>query len=104
MASNISVAITVDNKQYIANIKAADSATQKFATDTERSLNKAGGSFDKKDMMKALLHFDIDEDYFNYLIEKRDELLKPKNIPKPFDDINDSLLLCLVGQNHYKSK
>ena len=46
MASNISVAITVDNKQYIANIKAADSATQKFATDTERSLNKAGGSFD----------------------------------------------------------
>lgn len=59
---------------------------------------KAGGSFDKKDMMKALLHFDIDEDYFNYLVEKREDLLKPKNIPKPFDDINDSLLLVLIGQ------
>ena len=46
MASNISVAITVDNKQYIANINAADNATKKFATDTERNLNKAGGSFD----------------------------------------------------------
>jgi lambda family phage tail tape measure protein len=46
MASNISVAITVDNKQYIANIKAADAATQKFATDTERSLSKVNNSFD----------------------------------------------------------
>ena len=46
MASNISVAITVDNKQYIAGVRAADSATKTFATDTERSLNKVGGSFD----------------------------------------------------------
>ena len=46
MASNISVAITVDNKQYIANINAADNATKKFATDTEKNLGKVGGSFD----------------------------------------------------------
>jgi lambda family phage tail tape measure protein len=46
MASNISVAITVDNKQYIANIKAADSATQKFATDTQKNLGKVNTSFD----------------------------------------------------------
>ena len=46
MASNISVAITVDNKQYIAGVQAADNATKKFATDTERSLNKISGSFD----------------------------------------------------------
>jgi len=39
MASNISVAITVDNKQYIANIKAADATTQKFASNTTKSLN-----------------------------------------------------------------
>jgi len=46
MASSINVAITVDNKQYIANIKAADSATKKFATDTETNLNKVNKSFD----------------------------------------------------------
>jgi hypothetical protein len=65
---------------------------------------KAGGSFDKKDMMRALLHFDIDVDYFNYLMKKKEDLLKPKNIPKPFDDINDSLLLSLVGQKQQKIK
>jgi hypothetical protein len=65
---------------------------------------KAGGSFDKKDMMRALLHFDIDCPYFNYLLEKREDLLKPKNIPKPFDDINDSLLLSLVGQKQQNVK
>jgi len=46
MASNISVAITVDNKQYIAGVNAADAATQKFATNTDRNLNKVGGTFD----------------------------------------------------------
>jgi hypothetical protein len=30
MASNIQVAITVDNKQYLAGINAANSATQSF--------------------------------------------------------------------------
>ena len=62
---------------------------------------KAGGSFDKKDMMVALLHLDIDSVYFKYIKDRREDLLKPKSIPKPFDDINDSLLLCIVGQNHY---
>ncbi len=59
--------------------------------------NKAGGSFDKKDMMVALLHLDIDCVYFNYLKYNQAEILKSKNIPKPFDDINDSLLMVLHG-------
>jgi hypothetical protein len=46
MASNIKVAIEVDNKQYIANLKAADNATQSFASNTERSLSKVNTSFD----------------------------------------------------------
>lgn len=63
---------------------------------------KAGGSFDKKDMMNVLLKFDIDELYFNYIKHNSDEILKSKNIPKPFDDINDSLLLLLHGLNVYR--
>jgi hypothetical protein len=49
-------------------------------------------------MMVALLHLNINCVYFEYLKDKRDDLLNPKNIPKPFDDVNDSLLLCVVGQ------
>ena len=60
---------------------------------------KAGGSFDKKDMMVALLHMDIEGVYFHYLVDRKEDLLKPKNIPKPFDDINDSLLMTLHGQS-----
>ena len=63
---------------------------------------KAGGSFDKRDMMVSLLKLDIDELYFNYLKDRKEDLLRPKNIPKPFDDINDSLLLCIHGQNTHK--
>ena len=63
---------------------------------------KAGGSFDKKDMMNVLLKFDIDELYFNYIKHNSHEILKSKNIPKPFDDINDSLLLLLHGLNVYR--
>lgn len=58
---------------------------------------KAAGSFDKKDMMMGLLNLDIDSPYMDYLNEHRDDLLKPKNIPKPFDDVNDSLILAYYG-------
>jgi len=62
---------------------------------------KAGGSFDKKDMMVALLKLEIDEPYTNYLKLRQEDLLKPKNISKPFDDINDSLLLTCYGIKNY---
>ncbi len=40
MASNIRVVLEIDNKQYLANIRAADQATQKFATNTKSNLDK----------------------------------------------------------------
>jgi len=58
---------------------------------------KAAGSFDKKDMMVALLNLDIESPYMDYLNNKRDDLLNPKSIPKPFDDVNDSLILAYYG-------
>jgi lambda family phage tail tape measure protein len=39
MASSIKVAIEVDNKKYIADIKLADATTQKFGTNAVKSLN-----------------------------------------------------------------
>jgi hypothetical protein len=58
---------------------------------------KAAGSFDKKDMMIALLKLKLKYPYTNYLNENKDILLNPKNIPKPFDDINDSVILAYYG-------
>ena len=58
---------------------------------------KASGSFDKKDMMNALLKLKLDYPYLKYIDENQDLLLKPKDIPKPFDDVNDSIILTYYG-------
>jgi hypothetical protein len=58
---------------------------------------KAAGSFDKKDMMKSLLKFNLNYPYIEYLKDNKEILLQPKDIPKPFDDINDSLILAYFG-------
>jgi len=58
---------------------------------------KAGGVFDKKDMMECLMKLDLNNNYLDYIKNNSEILLKPKNIPKPFDDINDSFLLCYFG-------
>ena len=60
---------------------------------------KAAGSFDKKDMMNALLELHLDFPYIEYLEENRDKILSPVNIPKPFDDMNDAVILTYIGCN-----
>ena len=47
MASNISVVLTIDNQQYIANLNKAEKATQEFAAEAKTSASQAGTSFDK---------------------------------------------------------
>lgn len=80
-------------KRYISEIIYQPDKKGVYRNDS----GKAGGSFDKKDMMVCLLKFDLVDNYFIYLKENQNELLKSKNIPKPFDDLNDSLLLVLYG-------
>lgn len=58
---------------------------------------KAAGSFDKKDMMDALLRLKLDYPYTNYLEENKEEILKTKDIPKPFDDVTDAVILAYHG-------
>lgn len=58
---------------------------------------KAAGSFDKKDMMIALMKLELNYPYMKYLSENQEILLTPKNIPKPFDDINDAIILTYFG-------
>ena len=58
---------------------------------------KAAGSFDKKDMMEALLKLDLNFEYMNYLRYNKNILLSTKTIPSPFTDLNDSILLMYYG-------
>lgn len=45
MASNIRVVLEVDNKQYIRDIKTAESATRDFARSADTNIGNAGGGF-----------------------------------------------------------
>jgi hypothetical protein len=47
MASNISVVLTLDNKQYITNLNKAEQETKDFATTAETSTAKANDGFKK---------------------------------------------------------
>ena len=58
---------------------------------------KASGSFDKKDMMEALLKLDLNFKYIDYLKDNKEILLSTKDIPKPFDDTTDSACLMYYG-------
>jgi len=57
----------------------------------------AGGSFDKHDMMTALIDSKIKNKLKDFLIENKDILLKMKSIPKPWDDIIDSFWICEIS-------
>jgi hypothetical protein len=57
---------------------------------------KAGGSFDKHDMLVSFLKSNIDNDLKKYLIINKDKILSMKNIPKPFDDLIDSLFIMEI--------
>lgn len=53
----------------------------------------AGGSFDKKDMLMALIDMNI-ENKLTYILNKyKEDLLKMKSVPKPWDDIIDSFFI-----------
>ena len=63
-----------------------------------------GGKFEKHDMLKALIDFNIDCKLTKFLKENKDELLKMKNIPKPFDDIIDSIFIMRILKDMINEK
>lgn len=61
----------------------------------------AGGSFDKIDMLNAFLDSDIDMVLKDSLIENKETILSMKNIPKPWDDLIDSVFICEIVRNFF---
>jgi hypothetical protein len=52
-----------------------------------------GGDFEKRDMFFAMLEYNLYSPILKFCIENKDEILKTKTLPKPFDDIIDSLFI-----------
>jgi hypothetical protein len=50
-----------------------------------------GGDFEKSDMLKAMLDADLQSPIFDYVKLNKEILLGMKKIPKPFDDVIDSI-------------
>jgi hypothetical protein len=61
--------------------------------------NVSGGNFDKFDVMKAIINLNIDTKLTPFLMENKDILLKMKELPKPFDDVLDSLSILMLLKN-----
>ena len=53
----------------------------------------AGGSFDKRDMMKALIDMKGTDKLSMSLNRHKEDLLKLKRLPKPWDDVIDSFFI-----------
>jgi hypothetical protein len=54
----------------------------------------AGGSFKKHDMLNVLLeNKEIESKWIDFLRDHQEELLAAKSIPKPIEDINDSMIM-----------
>lgn len=52
-----------------------------------------GGDFEKKDMLNAMLDGNYYNPIYDYVKENKDSLLSLKTMPKPFDDVIDSILI-----------
>jgi len=86
-----------------------ETVSKKGIKKTKVVVNKApngttGGKFEKHDMLKALVDFNVDCKLTQFLKENKDELLSYKNIPKPFDDIIDSLFIMMILKNMVDEK
>lgn len=54
---------------------------------------KLGKDFDKKDMFNALIDSKLEFSLKEHLMKNKDDYLKNKDLPKPMDDIIDSIFL-----------
>lgn len=59
----------------------------------------SGGRFDKKQMLEAYLNLNEQDGLSKILNKYKDELLKLKNVPKPWDDIIDANFLMRILKN-----
>lgn len=62
----------------------------------------AGGGFKKPEMLLALVENPrTDDAWINHLRQYQDELLEPKTVKKPYEDLNDAYLLYLYLKSKF---
>lgn len=65
----------------------------KYVKVIQNPAGKLGKNFDKKDMFQTYIDSDIDMDFKNHLKDNREAFLKNKELPKPIDDVIDSIFI-----------
>lgn len=65
---------------------------------------KAGGSFDKFDMMQCLIDIENDDLFTKWCQNNWNDIKERSGLPKPSDDMCDAMLLNLVGKKFFYHK
>lgn len=87
--------------KMVYGITTTETVNKKGVKKITTTINKSpdgvsGGNFDKHNMLQALIKFNFDTKLSKFLNENKDDLLKMKNIPKPFDDVIDAIFIMLI--------
>lgn len=65
---------------------------------------KAGGSFDKFDMLKCLMDINNNDLFTKWCLDNWSDIKDRSGLPKPSDDVTDAMLLNLVGKKFFYHK
>ena len=60
-----------------------------------------GGDFDKCDMFRCIYDGQVKSPIYQFYLDNKEELLSHKEVKKPFEDINDAILLLKIIETDY---
>jgi hypothetical protein len=82
---------------YKPIIKEIGKKVKRIDYEWRNNLGISGGKFTKRDMALCIIeNEEIDDPWFKYLKSIKEELLSVKDIQKPHEDINDSVLIYQI--------
>ena len=82
---------------YKPIIKEVGKKVKRTEYEWRNNLGISGGKFTKRDMALCIIeNEEIDDPWFKYLKSIKEELLSVKDIQKPHEDINDSVLIYQI--------
>ena len=94
--SPLSVKIETCKKVYKPRIELKGKKIIKEILHYENNNGKQATKFDKWDMLFAFIDSDIDINFKNWCISYREDITKGKEVPKPLDDIIDSIWISQI--------
>lgn len=74
---------------------------KKIKTSYRNNQGIAGGKFTKREMLFSIIeNDDIETDWFSHIKSIREDITERKTIPKPYEDINDAILMYHIMEKN----